>query len=102
MVNISLTFASSVASGASGRGGGMVYFGALKKSILQGLPYLVILAIPIWTLIRDPRHRLAIAMLFQVPAGYIGFYSYFAWHGGISLNLRYFVPVLPFTSILTA
>ncbi len=35
-----------------------------------------------------------------LPATFIAFFGYFAWHGGHALNLRYFLPMLPFTSIL--
>lgn len=83
-------------------GGGMVYLGGLKKSLLQSCPYLVSLAIPAWMLWRGPRSRPAIAMLFLVPLSYIGVYGFFAWHGGQGLNLRYFLPTLPFLAILTA
>ncbi len=85
-----------------GPSGSMVYMGSLKKSLLQSCPYLTALAIPIYALFRNRQHRPAIALLFLVPLTYIAVYGYFAWHGGLGLNLRYFMPILPFTSILTA
>ena len=85
-----------------GPGGGMIYLGGLKKSLLQSCPYLVALAIPAWAMFSRPQHRPAIALLFLVPLTYVGVYGFFAWHGGQGLNLRYFLPILPFTSILTA
>ena len=85
-----------------GPGGGMVYMGSLKKSLLQSCPYLTVLAIPIYAFFRNREHRAAIALLFLVPLTYIAVYGYFAWHGGLGLNLRYFMPILPFTSILAA
>ena len=85
-----------------GPGGGMVYIGGLKKSLLQSCPYLVALAIPIYAIYKTKSLTLPLVMLFLVPAIYIGAYAYFAWHGGLGLNLRYFLPALPFTSILTA
>jgi hypothetical protein len=85
-----------------GPSGGMVYMGSLKKSLLQSCPYLAALAIPIYALFRNRKHRPAIALLFLVPLTYVAVYGYFAWHGGLGLNLRYFLPILPFTSILTA
>lgn len=84
-----------------GPGGGMVYLDGLKKSLLQSCPYLVALAIPAWAMFRTPQHRPAIALLFLVPLTYLGVYGFFAWHGGQGLNLRYLLPILPFTSILT-
>ena len=45
----------------------------------------------------------ALSMLFVATSVYFAVaYGYFAWTGGMSLNLRYFVPILPFTSILAA
>jgi hypothetical protein len=82
-------------------GGGMVYLGGLKKSLLQSCPYLVILVIPILRIIKCDKDSRSLILLFLIPLAYIGFYSYSGgWHGGMSLNLRYFVPILPFFSIL--
>ena len=83
--------------------GGMVYIGGLKKSLLQSCPYLVILLIPFLRIIRHDKECIPLTMLFLIPVFFISFYSYSnAWHGGLCLNLRYFVPILPFTSILSA
>jgi len=85
-----------------GASGSMIYMGGLKKSLLQSCPYLAALAVPLWAILRRPADRRAIAWLFMVPATYLSIYGYFAWHGGSGLNLRYFLPILPLTSILTA
>jgi 4-amino-4-deoxy-L-arabinose transferase-like glycosyltransferase len=85
-----------------GPGGSMVYIGAVKKSLLQSCPYLVVLIVPLVHLLRRDANRLALALLFLVPASYIGALAYFAHHGGPGLNLRYLVPALPFLSILAA
>ena len=85
-----------------GPGGGMIYLGKLKKALLQSCPYLVALAVPIALVARGRRNALPLAMLLLVPAAFIGAYGYFAWHGGLSLNMRYFTPILPTTSVLTA
>ena len=94
----------SILEGGLTRGpdGSMIYIGSVKKSLLQSCPYLAALILPFWALLRGGRDRPALAMLALGPAVYIGVYSYFAWHGGQGLNLRYFLPILPFTSILTA
>lgn len=81
--------------------GGFLYIGALKKSLLQSMPYLVVLVIPLMS----PNRRkdfapLAISGL--IPLAYLGFFGYVRDHGGLCLNLRFFVSMLPFTSILTA
>jgi len=82
-------------------GGGMVYIHGLKKSLLQSCPYLVILVLPFVDLLRGRNARF-LALLFLVPVAFVAVYSYFAWHGGLALNMRYFVPTLPFLAILTA
>lgn len=85
-----------------GPGGGMIYMGALKKSLLQSCPYLVVLLLPLAYMARLHKDAPQLSLLFLVPAGYVGAYSYFAWHGGLCLNLRYFVALLPFTSLLAS
>ncbi|MFH0825615.1 MAG: phospholipid carrier-dependent glycosyltransferase [Pseudomonadota bacterium] len=82
--------------------GGLVYLGGMKKAFLQSMPYLTILVLPLVGLVRRKEDAPALSLLFLVPACVIGFFSYMKDHGGLSLNLRYFLPVLPFTSILTA
>lgn len=84
-----------------GPSGGMFYLGSLKKSLLQSSPFLVALVVPLVSFLRG-RDVVALGILFLVPASYVTVYSYFAWHGGQALNLRYFVPALPFFAILTA
>lgn len=85
-----------------GPDGAMIYIGAVKKSLLQSLPYLAALAVPLAGLWRDRRNAPVLAMVFLVPVSYLTVYAFFAWHGGPGLNLRYFVPTLPFLAILTA
>jgi 4-amino-4-deoxy-L-arabinose transferase-like glycosyltransferase len=82
-------------------GGGMIYIQGLKKSLLQNCPYLVVLALPFADLLRGNNARF-LAVLFLVPAAFVAVYSFFAWHGGQALNMRYFVPTLPFLAVLTA
>jgi hypothetical protein len=83
-----------------GPGGGMIYMGALKKSLLQSCPYLVVLLAVSLQLLRSGKDTAALSLLMLPPATFIAFFGYFAWHGGHALNLRYFLPMLPFTSIL--
>jgi hypothetical protein len=84
-------------------GGGMVYINGLKKSLLQSCPYLVVLLLPFLRIIRNDKESVQLTILFLVPVAFIGFYAYHnGWHGGLCLNLRYFVPILPFTSMLSA
>ncbi len=85
-----------------GPGGALVYIGGAKKALLQSCPYHVLLVVPITMLLRGTKHGLALGMLFLAPAAFVAPYAFYAWDGGLSLNLRYFTPILPFTSILAA
>ena len=77
----------------------------LKKSLLQSCPYLIFLLVPALHSVRkwqDQEKQWKFLWLFTIPVVYVGFYGYYGWHGGHSLNLRYLLPIFPFTSILTA
>ena len=82
-------------------GGAVVYFGNVKKALLESCPYLVLLVLPalrgLWR--GDYGHR---ALLWLVPLGFFGFYGYLAWHGSVALNMRYLTPTLPFLAILAS
>lgn len=80
--------------------GALVYVGGLKKSLLQSCPYLAALVVPAVAAWRRPAVRRPVLLLSLVPVLFIAPYSLFAWHGGMSLNLRYFVPALPFLAVL--
>lgn len=82
--------------------GGMVYRGTLKKSLLQSMPWLILLALPLADFLRGRGEPRVFAVLLLVPATFTGVFSFFAWHGGMAYNLRYFVPVLPVCAILGA
>lgn len=93
----------AILEGALTRGpsGSMIYMESLKKSLLQSCPYLVLLVFLLVRLPRAGKDAPALSLAMLVPATFIPVYGYFAWHGGQTLNLRYFLPILPFTSILT-
>jgi hypothetical protein len=80
----------------------MVYIGGLKKSLLQSCPYLVVVLLPLLRIIRRHGEYGHLSLLFLIPVIFTSFYSYHALHGGLALNLRLFVQILPFTSILSA
>lgn len=82
--------------------GAVVYIDALKKSVLQSLPYLAILAVPAVALLTRDRVRSTLAWLLMFPAGWALLDAGFDFQGGLCLNMRYFLPALPFTSILAA
>jgi hypothetical protein len=85
-----------------GPDGGFVYFGSLKKALLQSCPWLVLAGLPIVAALRREESRRAVLFLAAAPAALVGIYSYFAWDGGLALNQRYFVPALPMLAILAA
>ena len=83
-------------------GGGVAYGDSLKKALLQNCPWLVILLLPLAQWLRRPWGESAVPALFLAISAFIGFYGLSAWHGGFSLNMRYFVAILPFAAILGA
>ncbi len=85
-----------------GPGGSLVYLNTVKKALLQSCPYLVMLVVPMTMLARGAKDSMALGVLLLTPVAFIAAYAYYAWDGGLSFNLRYFVPILPFTSILAA
>ncbi len=103
LVDLGIGETEAVPAGAvRGPGGALIFIGGVKKAFLQSCPYLAAAVIPAAALIRGVEDRGPLSMLFLIPGAFVVFYSYFAWHGGAGLNLRYFLPVLPFTSILVA
>jgi hypothetical protein len=84
-------------------GGGVVYIGSQKKALLQSLPYLSLLLAPVGALIRTGKDFAQLGMLALMPAAVFPLHSYFTHeYGGLCLNYRYFLPIMPFISILAA
>ncbi|MBN2384702.1 hypothetical protein JXQ70_17645 [bacterium] len=85
------------------QGRGLVYTGAQKKALLQSIPWLVILTIPFWLTITGSDHRREFLILLPVPLAFISYYAFVTHqYGGLCLNYRYHLPVLPFASIMAA
>lgn len=87
--------------------GEVIYHGGVKKALLQSLPFLGILVLPITRAFRSGPNSSALRLLFLLPVILVGFCSftfipYDTYEGGLCLNLRYFVPILPLLSILCA
>jgi hypothetical protein len=82
--------------------GGMVYMGGQKKALLQSLPYLPILILPLIAIIRKRPHWPQLLILAIIPFAFMAFFARWPDTGGKCLNLRYLLPALPFTSILIA
>ncbi|MEO1028307.1 MAG: hypothetical protein AAFX02_04545 [Pseudomonadota bacterium] len=74
--------------------------GEEKTALLQSLPFLGLLIVPIFAFLRK-RDASAHALSFGMIAGPVLFYALTQWHGGFSFNMRYFLPALPFISLLT-
>lgn len=78
-----------------------LFWGLPKKALAQSLPWLAVL---VFLLLRpgdkDARKWLAVMALAIVIWGLP--YIPRSWHGGFGLNLRYFLPVVPFIAILAA
>lgn len=84
-------------------GGALVYAGGLKKALLQSCPWLAAALLPLVGAGATGRgERRSALLLALVPLLYLGVYAFFAWHGGLCLNLRYLLPALPFLAILGA
>ncbi|WP_028877105.1 hypothetical protein [Teredinibacter turnerae] len=88
-----------------GSAGELIYFGGIKKSLVQSIPWGVLLLLPVAKIFKSAwcRQGARVELFFLLPiVCFFVPYCYLAWHGGMSLNLRYFVPVLPFLSVLIA
>lgn len=81
--------------------GSLIYFGTVKKALLQSAPYLLSTVIPIVVFWRSPNRRTVLWLATPIVT-YVAFFALRAWHGGLSFNLRYLLPILPFAAILTA
>jgi hypothetical protein len=80
----------------------VLYLGGAKKALLQSLPWLPVLLLPLAASLRNGERRAQLLLLFLVPLVYLAPFALTSWHGGQCLNLRYFLPALPFTAILGA
>lgn len=95
--------------GASKRGpyGELIYLGGLKKALLQSLPFLAALVAPIAESFRSGKNSTAVRLSLLTPGLYIALFAYSfrrynTFDGGACLNMRYYVPCLPFFAILCA
>ncbi len=83
------------------QGGGMVYSWSAEEGTDTKHALLTVAPHSWYTDLSD-RNLTPTVTMFVVPVTCLIFFSYWNDHGGLCLNLRYFLPVLPFTSILTA
>lgn len=91
---------------ARSAGGGVVYMGSHKKALLQNLPFLAVLIVPIGQMVRGSRHASFLAILFVIPLTVIVYFSYAflagEGGGGLCLNQRYLLTGIPSLCILAA
>jgi 4-amino-4-deoxy-L-arabinose transferase-like glycosyltransferase len=80
----------------------VLYAGGLKKSLLQSLPWLPLLLVCGALAWRDRAQRRAVLLLLLPVAVYVGIQVFLNRHGGMSLNMRYFLPALPSLALLGA
>lgn len=88
-------------------GGGVVYLDAQKKALLQSMPFLALLVIPLMNFFRKEDHSGKLFLLLLLPGIYIAAFAYTfipmsTFEGGLCLNLRYFLPAFPPLAILCA
>ncbi len=102
-VDIRVRDANIVEAGVERTSSGAVVYGlTLKKALLQSCPWLVAIGLPLAGLVRGHKNSAETSMMLLLIAGFTSFYGFFAWHGGFSFNMRYFLPVLPAAAILAA
>ena len=101
VINMQAYGAADADPGIVDDGGILVFYGALKKALLQSLPFLAVLILPVVHMVRG-RHAPAHALCLLVIAATIVPFAMRQWHGGLSLNMRYFASALPFLAILAA
>ncbi|NOX96043.1 MAG: hypothetical protein GXP04_13410 [Alphaproteobacteria bacterium] len=81
--------------------GQLMFWGYPKKALVQSLPFLPLILIPITTFLHG-KNVVSISLCLLAICAPITFYALNQWHGGGSYNMRYFIPALPFIAILTA
>ena len=81
--------------------GQLMFWGYPKKALIQSLPYLPLMLVPLWRFFRGA-HVEAVSLCLLAIAAPVAFYSLKQWHGGGSYNMRYFLPALPFIAMLCA
>lgn len=82
-------------------GGAVAYWGNVKKSLLESCPYIILIVVPALRSLARGTYG-ARWLLWVVPASFVGFYGYLAWHGSVGWNMRYLNPTLPFLTLLAS
>lgn len=77
------------------------FWGLYKVALLQSVPVLVLAGLSFAALLKIESTR-SVTLCLGMIAGPLLFYSLTQWHGGFGLNMRYFLPALPFACLLAA
>ncbi len=77
------------------------YYGMLKKSLLESLPWLSLTVFAIVGLFKS-RQRSAFALCLLLPLALFMPYAAYEWIGGRANNMRYVSPVLPLLAIMAS
>jgi len=82
--------------------GGVIYGEAIKKALIQSLPWLPLILLPLMGALRRRDRPMSHLVVLLAAGAFIVIYGRHAWHGGYALNLRYFVPLLPLFALYGA
>jgi len=86
--------------------GGVTRAAILKKALFQSCPHMAVsIAAGILILKESINKKLNIKhtfLLIAMPIIYLLYFGYYKWIGGLCFNLRYYIPALPFLTILSA
>jgi hypothetical protein len=77
------------------------FWGVPKKALLQSMAYLPLLILPV-AAFAGGRRVSSTSFLMLFASAPIAFFALTAWHGGMSYNMRYYLPAAPFLAILCA
>ncbi len=77
------------------------FYGFDKKALVQSLPFAMLLILPAAEFLsgRNVKAHALACLMIGAP---LAFYSLNQWHGGLSANMRYFLPATPFIALLAA
>ena len=84
-----------------GPGGTLIFWGLIKKSLGQSMPWIGLTAMLLTRGVAKGERRFVMTMLIFIATMTILFVL-LSWHGGGGSNMRYFLPILPLLCILCA
>ena len=77
------------------------FWGLPKKALIQSMPYLALIILPVAGFFKGIKTR-STSYLLLFAAAPICFFALNSWHGGMAFNLRYYLPAVPFLLVLAA